>query len=51
MDEIPVSTRQELAEQLESLIDRYHELWLKRSRPGGLKESAGRMDALKCSYL
>jgi len=51
VDEIPVSARQELASELEKLIGRYRELWLCRSRPGGLEDSAGRMNALKASYL
>jgi hexosaminidase len=49
--EISPSHRKELAAELEDLIDRYRELWLQRSRPGGLTESAGRMGALKASYL
>jgi hexosaminidase len=51
VEEIPASPRREMAVELESLIGRYQELWLKRSRPGGLKDSAGRMHALKHSYL
>jgi hypothetical protein len=51
VDEINVSTRQELAAELENLIGRYRELWLNRSRPGGLRDSVGRMLALKASYL
>jgi hypothetical protein len=49
--EIPLSTRQDLAAEMEVLIDRYTELWLKRSRPGGFKDSVGRMLALRNSYL
>jgi hexosaminidase len=49
--EIPSSPRRELAGELEDLIDRYRELWLKRSRPGGLEDSVGRMSALRDSYL
>jgi hypothetical protein len=51
VDEIPLSARQELAAELESLIKRHEELWLQRSRPGGLKDSVGRMLALKADYL
>jgi len=51
VEEVPVSARKELAAELEELIGRYRELWLKRSRPGGLKDSAGRMQALKACYL
>jgi hexosaminidase len=49
--EIPSAARKELAAELEELIGRYRELWFKRSRPGGLKDSVGRMNALKASYL
>jgi hexosaminidase len=51
VEEIPASSRQEMAFELDSLIGRYRELWLKRSRPGGLDDSAGRMRALRNSYL
>jgi hypothetical protein len=50
-EEIPTSVGQNLATELEALIDRYKKLWLNRSRPGGLKESSGRMIALKQSYV
>jgi hypothetical protein len=48
--EIPAAARKVLAEQLQPLIQRYRRLWLARSRPGGLPESAGRMAALLDSY-
>jgi hypothetical protein len=51
VDEIPASSRREMAAELESLITRYRELWLKRSRPGGLEDSIGRMLVLNNSYL
>ena len=50
VQEVPLSARKELAADLEELIGRYRELWLKRSRPGGLKDSVGRMKALKARY-
>lgn len=49
--EIPLSTRRVLAVELEKLTAHYRELWLKRSRPGGLKDSVGRMLSLKAGYL
>ncbi|UCF99683.1 MAG: family 20 glycosylhydrolase [Spirochaetaceae bacterium] len=49
--EIPVSARRDLAEELESLVERYKQLWPKRSRPGGLADSVARMLALRASYL
>jgi hexosaminidase len=51
VQEVPVSARKELAAELEQLIGRYRELWLKRSRPGGLEDSVGGMQALKAHYL
>ncbi len=50
-EEIPVAVRRELAAELEVLIERFRSLWLARSRPGGLADSAGRLTALKHSYL
>ena len=49
--EIPLPARRDLAAELGALIDRYKTLWLKRSRPGGLRDSVARMMALKASYL
>jgi hypothetical protein len=49
--EIHRSVRKDFAEELTVLVERYNELWLKRSRPGGLKDSVGRMVALKSSYF
>ena len=48
--EIPPSVRKTLAAELKALIEVFKNLWLSRSRPGGLKDSAGRMIALKESY-
>jgi len=42
--------RQTLAEELEGLIAAYRELWLARSRPGGLEDSAARMEKLREDY-
>jgi hexosaminidase len=49
--EIAPSRRAELAVEMEGLIGRYEKLWLARSRPGGLSDSAGRLTAVKNSYL
>jgi hypothetical protein len=48
--EVPPSARKILAAELQALIGVFKELWLSRSRPGGLKDSAGRMTALMESY-
>ncbi len=49
-EEIPTEKRRDLASELEPLIQRFQQLWLARSRPGGLKDSAARMRALLDSY-
>src|SRR5207249_4952583 len=36
---------------LATLIDRHRELWLRRNRPGGLRESLGRLERLRDAYL
>jgi len=48
--EIPSSVRKTLGRELEALIGVFKEMWLSRSRPGGLEDSAGRMVALMESY-
>jgi hexosaminidase len=40
-----------LAEEAKELINRYHILWLARSRPGGYRESVARMEAMRDDYL
>jgi hypothetical protein len=50
-EEIPASLRRDLAAELDALIHRYRSLWLDRSRPGGLADSAGRMVRLRDLYL
>ena len=37
---------EKLIEELKPLIDQYKELWLNRSRPGGLTDSVGRFETL-----
>ncbi len=44
MADIPSDTRAELRRNLAQVTDRHRELWTVRSRPGGLRESAGRFD-------
>jgi len=48
--EIPYPTRKTLNDELEALTEAFKILWLSRSRPGGLKDSARRLLALKESY-
>jgi len=43
--------RKQLHSELELLMERYQKLWLLRSRPGGLKDSLGRLEQLRDSYL
>ena len=40
-----------LAEEANDLIERYHILWLARSRPGGYGDSVARMEAMRDDYL
>jgi len=44
--EIPKSERERLAEELETMLPEYRQLWLARNRSGGLRESAGRLENL-----
>jgi hypothetical protein len=43
-------TRKRLAEELGPIIEDYRRLWLRRSRPGGLAHSAGRLERLLALY-
>ena len=45
-----VELRRTLAEEIDGLIGAYRELWLARSRPGGLDDSVARMERLKIEY-
>ncbi|RPJ50361.1 MAG: glycoside hydrolase, partial [Chloroflexi bacterium] len=40
----------ELAADIAAIIEEYRALWLARSRPGGLADSAGRLEAAAASY-
>jgi hypothetical protein len=44
--QLPKAKRDAAAKELEKTIARYRELWLTRNRPGGLNESAGRLEGL-----
>jgi len=44
-------TRAELAADMDDILVDYRELWLARSRPGGLADSAGRLATAKEDYL
>lgn len=44
-------TRRELASELALIVEDYQRLWLARNRPGGLKDSAGRLQRLVNLYL
>lgn len=48
---IPLNTREELASELDQLITRHKELWIKRNRPGGLEDSAQKLEDIKDHYL
>ncbi len=39
---LPAASRRALAAEMRPLLDRYAELWLQRSRPGGLEDSLAR---------
>jgi hypothetical protein len=47
---VPAETRDDLAIELEALIDRYRRLWLARSRPGGLDDSVSWLINLQHAY-
>lgn len=50
VEALPASTRSRLASRLGPLIEDYRRLWLARSRPGGLADSAGRLERLLRKY-
>jgi hypothetical protein len=43
--------RHAMADDMAEIIDEYRSLWLARSRPGGLAESAGRLEAARQDYM
>jgi hypothetical protein len=48
--DLPGKVRQALASELEDLIAEHRLLWLARNRPGGLEDSAGRLEKLLALY-
>jgi hexosaminidase len=48
---VPAAERAALAAQLRALIDRQRSLWLARNRPGGLADSASRLERLLLTLL
>lgn len=50
LEAVAPSIRSELAAELEGLIAAHRELWLARNRPGGLDDSAARLDRLLQAY-
>ncbi len=51
LDGMPPADRPALAEDAARLIAEYREIWAARSRPGGLAESAARMERMRQDYL
>jgi hypothetical protein len=47
---LPASTRSGFARTASDLAGRHRDLWLARNRPGGLADSAARLDALTHAY-
>ena len=50
-DRATPADRAALADDMKSIIEEHRSLWLARNRPGGLRESAGRMEARVKEYL
>jgi hypothetical protein len=44
--QVPTETRKALAKDLQKVVDDFNGLWLARNRPGGLADSAGRLQSL-----
>jgi hypothetical protein len=44
--ELPVAARRRIARKLDAFLPEYRRLWLLRNRPGGLRESSGRLERL-----
>jgi hypothetical protein len=51
LEAVDESTRRSLADELDGLIDEHRTHWLARNRPGGLTDSAARLEALRTAYL
>jgi hypothetical protein len=50
MENIPEKLKEDLYQELSPLIDRHREIWLLRNRPGGLDDSAGKLEKLLNYY-
>jgi hypothetical protein len=50
LSSIPAARRQDLADELDGLIDEHRRLWLARNRPGGLVESVAWLEHLRDCY-
>jgi hypothetical protein len=50
MNAISAPAGKKLAEELDPLVRRFEDLWVRRSRPGGLQDSKGRLQALMDRY-
>lgn len=50
LTELPDAVRKELKEELAALIARHRELWVVRNRPGGLSDSAKRLEKILARY-
>ena len=48
--QIPLRSRQALADDLQQIIEEYQHVWLARNRPGGLDDSSGRIGELVNAY-
>ena len=51
LEDVPAAIRRALADELGDLTDEHRSLWLARNRPGGLDDSAARLDRLRSAYL
>lgn len=49
--DIPLEKRKKLAHELQKLIDNHKRIWVIRNRPGGLQDSAGRLQEIHDYYL
>jgi len=49
--DLPSSVRSALGDELAGILTDYRRLWLERFRPGGLADSAARLEALLARYL
>lgn len=50
IEEVSTERRQELRDELSALIQRHRELWIESNRPGGLEQSADKMEKILATY-